>query len=104
MDKTPEPNPRWDGRQPDTATSYAPYRVYNIGNNHPVELLHFIEVLEDCLGKKALKNLIPIQPGDVPATFADVEDLIKDAGFKPATSIENGIKSFVEWYKDYYKV
>ena len=104
MDKIPEPNPEWNGRQPDTATSYAPYRVYNIGNNHPVELLHFIEVLEDCLGEKALKNLMPIQPGDVPATFADVEDLTRDAGFKPATSIENGIKYFVKWYKDYYKV
>jgi UDP-glucuronate 4-epimerase len=104
MDKIPGPNPQWNGRQPDTATSYAPYRVYNIGNNHPVELLHFIEILEECLGKKALKNLIAIQPGDVPATFADVEDLIRDAGFKPATSIENGIKTFVEWYKDYYKV
>jgi len=104
MDKIPEPNPQWNGRQPDSATSYAPYRLYNIGNNHPVELLYFIEVLEDCLGKKAIKNLMPIQPGDVPATFADVEDLTKDVGFKPATSIEKGIKHFVEWYKDYYKV
>ncbi len=104
MDKIPEPNPQWNGRQPDTATSYAPYRLYNIGNNHPVELLYFIEILEDCLGKKAIKNLMPLQPGDVPATFADVEDLTRDAGFKPATSIENGIKYFVEWYKDYYKV
>lgn len=104
MDKIPEPNPQWNGRQPDTATSYAPYRLYNIGNNHPVELLHFIEVLEDCLGKKAIKNFMPMQPGDVPATYADVDDLSRDAGFKPATSIENGIKTFVEWYKKYYRV
>jgi UDP-glucuronate 4-epimerase len=103
LDKIPESNPHWNGQQPDTATSYAPYRVYNIGNNHPVELMHFIEVLEQCLGKKAIKNLMPIQPGDVPATYADVDDLVKDVGFKPATSIEDGIQKFVDWYKDYYK-
>ena len=104
LEKIPEPNPDWNGLQPDTASSYAPYRLYNIGNNNPVELMYFIEVLERCLGEKALKNLMPIQPGDVPATYADVADLTKAVGFKPATSIEDGIQKFVDWYKDYYKV
>ena len=103
LDKIPEPNPEWNGRQPDSATSYAPYRIYNIGNNHPVELLHFIKVLEQCLGKKAQKNLISIQPGDVPATYADVEDLKNDVGFKPDTPIEKGIQNFVDWYREYYQ-
>ncbi|MBI3398975.1 MAG: NAD-dependent epimerase/dehydratase family protein, partial [Deltaproteobacteria bacterium] len=102
IDKTPESNPKWDGGSPDSATSFAPYRLYNIGNNNPVALLKFIEVLEDCLGKKAEKKLLPIEAGDVPATYADVSDLIRDVGFKPATSIEVGIKRFVEWYKAYY--
>jgi UDP-glucuronate 4-epimerase len=104
IDRIPGPNPEWAGDKPDPSTSYAPYKVYNIGNNNPVELMHFIEVLEDCLGKKAEKNLLPIQAGDVPATYADVDDLIRDIGFKPSTSIEEGIKKFVEWYKEYYKV
>ncbi|OGP51016.1 MAG: capsular biosynthesis protein CpsI [Deltaproteobacteria bacterium RBG_13_43_22] len=104
MEKIPEPDPKWNSDRPDTAISYAPYRLYNIGNNRPVELLHFIEVLEHCLGKKAPKNLLPIQPGDIPATYADVDDLTKAVGFKPAVSIENGIQKFVDWYKDYYKV
>jgi UDP-glucuronate 4-epimerase len=102
IDRIPGPNPEWSGDMPDPSTSYAPYKLYNIGNNNPVELMHFIEVLEDCLGKKAEKNLLPIQAGDVPATYADVDDLIKDVGFKPSTSIEEGIKKFVEWYKEYY--
>lgn len=102
MDKIPEPNPRWKGDNPDSATSYAPYKLYNIGNNNPVDLMHFIEVLEDCLGKKAEKNLLPIQPGDVPATHADIDDLIRDVGFKPETSLETGIQRFVQWYKEYY--
>ncbi|KHE90854.1 MAG: NAD-dependent epimerase [Candidatus Scalindua rubra] len=101
-DKIPEPNPEWNGDKPDSATSYAPYKLYNIGNNNPVELMKFIEILEDCLGKKANKNLMAIQPGDVPATYADVDDLVNDVGFKPATSIEEGIKKFVEWYNEYY--
>ncbi|MBI5326890.1 MAG: NAD-dependent epimerase [Deltaproteobacteria bacterium] len=104
MDKIPKPNPAWSGDNPDSATSYAPYKLYNIGNNNPVELMRFIEVLEDAIGKKAEKNLLPIQPGDVPATYADVDDLINDVGFKPATSIEEGIKKFVEWYKKYFKL
>lgn len=99
----PLPNPDWNGDNPDSATSYAPYKLYNIGNNNPVELMRFIEVLEDYLGKKAEKNMLPIQAGDVPATYADVDDLIKDVGFKPATPIEAGIKEFVKWYSDYNK-
>lgn len=104
MDRAPAPDPAWSGDSPDPATSYAPYRVYNIGNNQPVELLNFIEVLEDALGMKAAKNLLPIQPGDVPATYADVDDLMRDVGFRPATPIDVGIRRFVEWYREYYGV
>jgi UDP-glucuronate 4-epimerase len=99
----PTPNASWSGERPDPATSFAPYRLYNIGNNKPVELLRFIEVIEEKLGKKAIKNLLPLQEGDVPETFADVDDLIRDVGFKPATSIEDGIGKFIDWYKEYYK-
>ncbi|MFQ5455952.1 MAG: NAD-dependent epimerase [Nitrospirota bacterium] len=102
IDKTPESDPDWNSDNPDSATSYAPYKLYNIGNNNPVELMMFIEVLEDSLGKKADKKFLPIQAGDVPATYADVDDLINDVGFKPATSIEDGINSFVKWYISYY--
>jgi UDP-glucuronate 4-epimerase len=102
IDKVPESNPGWSGDDPDSATSYAPYRLYNIGNNNPVELMKFIGVLEDCLGRKAKKNLLPLQPGDVPETYADVDDLAEDVGFKPATPIEEGIRKFVEWYREYY--
>jgi UDP-glucuronate 4-epimerase len=104
VDRIPQPDPLWHGDSPDSAVSYAPYRLYNIGNHNPVELMKFIEVLESCLGKKAEKNLMPIQAGDVPATYADVDDLIRDVGFKPATPIEVGIARFVEWYKDYYGI
>ncbi len=104
MEKPPEPNPNWSGEHPDPATSYAPYRIYNIGNNQPVQLMEFIEVLEDCLGKKAQKELLPMQPGDVPATYADVDDLMKDFGFRPSTSIREGIRRFVSWYREYYGV
>lgn len=104
LDKVPEPNPDWSGDRPDPATSRAPYRLYNIGCHKPVELLRFIEVLEDCLEKKAEKNLLPIQPGDVPDTYADVESLIQDVGYEPKTPIEEGIARFVAWYRDYYKV
>jgi UDP-glucuronate 4-epimerase len=104
LEQAPQGNPAWSGEAPDPGTSYAPYKLYNIGNNSPVELLHFIEVLEDALGKKAQKNLLPIQAGDVPATYADVDDLIADVGFKPATSIEEGIGRFVAWYREYYRV
>ena len=98
-----QPNPDWSGDTPDSATSRAPYRLYNIGNNNPVELRHYIEVLEECLGKKAEKNLLPLQPGDVPDTYADVSDLVKDTGYKPDTSVEEGIRNFVDWYRDYYR-
>jgi len=101
--KIPTPNSSWSGATPDSATSFAPYRLYNIGNNKPVELLRFIEVIEEKIGKKAIKNLLPIQEGDVPETFADVDDLIRDVGFKPATSIEDGVGKFIDWYKEYYK-
>lgn len=104
MDKLPQPNPTWSGDKPDPGTSNAPYRMYNIGNNQPVELMYFIKVLEDCLGKEAKKNMLPMQLGDVPATYADIDDLYADVGFKPNTQIEIGIERFVAWYKDYYKV
>ena len=98
----PAPDKGWNHDNPDPATSSAPYRMYNIGNNNPVELMKFIEVLEDCLGRRAEKNLLPMQPGDVPETYADVDDLVNDIGFKPSTPIEEGIKKFVEWYLGYY--
>jgi UDP-glucuronate 4-epimerase len=103
LDRIPAPNPEWSGDAPDSATSTAPYQLYNIGNNKPVELMRYIEVLEDCLGIKAEKNLLPLQPGDVPATFADVSDLVRDVGYKPDMSIEQGIANFVDWYRGYYK-
>lgn len=101
-DHVPAPDNAWNGDNPDPATSYAPYRIYNIGNNNPVELLHFIETLERSLGRTAVKNLLPIQAGDVPATSADVDDLMNDVGFRPSTPIEEGIRKFVEWYRGYY--
>jgi UDP-glucuronate 4-epimerase len=100
----PRPNPGWSGMDPDPATSFAPYRLYNIGNHKPVELLHFIEVLEEKLGRKAEKIFLPLQPGDVPETFANVEDLMRDTGFQPRTTIEYGIEQFVHWYKDFYRI
>jgi UDP-glucuronate 4-epimerase len=103
MGKTPEPNPGWSGKAPDPGTSLAPYKIYNIGNNQPVELMRFIEVLEQQLGRKAEKNMLPMQPGDVPATWADVDDLVRDVGFKPNTRIEEGLERFVAWYRSYYK-
>jgi UDP-glucuronate 4-epimerase len=99
----PAGNPEWSGDAPDPATSFAPYRLYNIGNNSPVELMYLIEVLEDCLGKKAIKEYLPMQAGDVPATYADVDDLVHDVEFKPNTSIEVGIERFVRWYRSFYK-
>ncbi len=104
MDKIPAPNPTWSSHTPDPATSSSPYKIYNIGNNQPVELMHFIQVLEDRLGIAAQKNMLPIQPGDVPITFADVDDLIEDVGFKPNTPIEIGIERFVKWYRSYYQI
>jgi len=104
LDHVAEPNPDWSGASPDSATSTAPYRLYNIGNNQPVELMFYIETLEKCLGKTAEKNLLPLQPGDVPDTYANVEALVNDVGFKPETSVEDGIARFVEWYLEYYQV
>jgi UDP-glucuronate 4-epimerase len=104
LDHVSEPNPNWSGDAPDPATSLAPYRLYNIGNNQPVELLHLIATLEKSLGRKAEKNLLPMQPGDVPETYADVDDLSRDVGFRPATPIEVGVAKFVEWYREYYRV
>ena len=104
MARLPEPNPAWRGDNPDPGTSYAPYKIYNIGNNNPVELIEFIEEIENALGRKAEKEFVDLQPGDVPATYADVDDLIQDVGFKPETSIATGIRRFIEWYKDYYAV
>jgi UDP-glucuronate 4-epimerase len=104
LDRPASPNPDWSGDHPDPATSSAPYRLYNIGNNSPVELSRYIEVLEDCLGRKAERNLLPLQPGDVPDTFADVEDLVRDVGYRPATPVEVGVRRFVDWYRGYFKV
>lgn len=103
-DKIPNPNIYWNGNNPDPGTSFAPYKIYNIGNNKPAELFEFIRILETQLGKKAKMNLLPMQPGDVPKTFADVDDLMKDVGFKPATSLEDGIRHFVKWYREYYNI
>jgi len=102
LDRIPEPDPAWNGETPDSATSSAPYRLYNIGNQHPVELMDYIDVLERCLGKKAKKELLPLQPGDVPDTYADVEDLVRDTGYRPDTTVEVGVSRFVDWYRSYY--
>lgn len=104
LDKPATPNAAWRADDPDPGTSAAPYRIYNIGNHSPVELLEFIAVLERKLGVKAKINLLPIQPGDVPATWADVADLMADVGFSPATTIDEGIGRFVEWYREYYRI
>ena len=103
MEKPPEPNPKWDAARPDPGTSYAPYKIYNIGNNSPVNLMEFIQILENAIGIKAKKKFIDMQPGDVVATYADIDDLTKDVGFKPSTLLETGINNFVQWYKDYYR-
>jgi UDP-glucuronate 4-epimerase len=104
LDKVATPNPDWNSDAPDSATAAAPWRVYNIGNNRKVQLLRYIEILEECIGKKAIKNMLPLQPGDVPDTYADVDDLIRDVDYCPDTPIEEGIANFVEWYREYYKV
>ena len=104
LDNVASPNPDWSGDSPDPGTSLAPFKIYNIGSNNPVELLRYIEIIEDCLGKKAIKNMLPMQPGDVPATYADVKDLILDVDYKPTTRVEDGIAQFVEWYRSYYGV
>jgi UDP-glucuronate 4-epimerase len=104
MGKCPEPNPNWTGGAPDPGTSYTCYRIYNIGNNNPVSLMHFIDVIEKVLGKKAVRQYCDLQPGDVVETYADIDDLYNSVGFKPMTSIETGIEQFIQWYKSYYGV
>ena len=102
LDQPATPDPKWTGDAPDSATSQAPYRLYNIGNNQPVELMHYIETLEKCLGKTAEKELLPLQPGDVPDTYANVDDLVRDLGYKPQMTVEQGVANFVDWYRSYY--
>jgi UDP-glucuronate 4-epimerase len=102
--KAPAGDPKWSGFTPDPSSSFAPYRLYNIGNNKPVELLRFIEVIEAKTGRKAVKNFLPLQDGDVPETYADVEDLMREVDFRPSTPIEVGVSNFVDWYRDYYKI
>jgi UDP-glucuronate 4-epimerase len=102
-DRVPCPDPAWNSANPDPASSSAPYRLYNIGSNRPIELLRYIEVLEDCLGRKAERIMKPLQLGDVPDTFANVDELIADVGYKPDTPIEVGVRNFVDWFMGYYK-
>ncbi len=104
LDHTAQENPDWSGKKPDSASSKSPYRIYNIGSNNPCELLRYIEIIEECVGKKAIKNMLPLQAGDVLATYADVDALIKDVDYKPSTTIEEGVAKFVNWYRDFYKV
>ncbi|WP_027965279.1 NAD-dependent epimerase [Halalkalibacillus halophilus] len=104
IDQPPQPDPDWDRENPTPESSYAPYKIYNIGNNQPVKLMDFIETLEKHIGKKAKKEYLPMQPGDVQATYADIDDLTEATGFKPTTTIDEGLKKFVDWYMDYYKV
>jgi UDP-glucuronate 4-epimerase len=104
LDRPAPPNPNWSGDHPDSGTSAAPWRVYNIGNNSPVELMDYIRALERALGKKATTEMLPLQAGDVPDTFADVDDLVKEFGYKPKTPVDEGIRRFVAWYREYFKV
>jgi UDP-glucuronate 4-epimerase len=104
IDRPARPDPAWSGESPDSATSYAPYRIYNIGNNQPIELMRYIKVLEDALGRKADIELLPMQHGDVPATYANVDALHNDVDFRPRTPIDEGVRRFIEWYKEYYRV
>jgi len=104
MHKIPQKNELWDGKKPDPGSSYKPYKIYNIGNNNPVELNDFISTIEEVIGKKAVKNLMDMQPGDVPATYADITSLEKDVGFTPSTSLKTGIEKFINWYKQYYHI
>ena len=103
LDRPAPPNPEWSGDNPDSATSSAPWRIYNIGNNNPVELMDYIEALEESLGVEADKELLPLQPGDVPDTYADVTDLVEEFGYKPSMSVKEGVKNFAEWYREYHR-
>ena len=102
LERVAQPDPAWNSKAPDPATSFAPFRLYNIGNNRPVKLMRYIEVIEECLGRKAQKNFLPLQPGDVPETCADIEDLERDVGYRPATPVETGVRAFVDWFCEYY--
>jgi UDP-glucuronate 4-epimerase len=104
IDNPAQPNPEWSGKQPDPSTSSSPYKIYNIGNNDPVKLMDFIEAIENSLGKKIQKNMMPLQAGDVPATYANVDDLVRDLDYKPSTSVQKGIDNFVAWYREFFKV
>ena len=104
IDHNAESDSKWSGKAPNPHSSKAPYKIYNIGNNNPVKLMDFIEAIEKELGMVAKKNMLPLQPGDVPATYANVEDLVSDLGYKPNTSIQEGIKNFIQWYREFYKV
>ena len=104
LDKPATPNPAWSGLHPDSGSSMAPWLVYNIGNNHPIDLMDYIEAIENALGKKAEKVFVPLQPGDVPKTYADIQDLVEQFNYKPSTSLEEGIKNFVSWYRKYYEI
>ncbi len=104
LDKPAQPNPAWDGNHPDPATSLAPWKIYNIGSNNPVELLDYISALETAMGIEADKELLPLQPGDVPDTYADVDDLVRDFDYKPSMPMEQGVNNFAKWYKDYHKI
>jgi UDP-glucuronate 4-epimerase len=101
-ERVARPDPSWRSEAPDPSSSSAPFRLYNIGNSQPVQLLRYIEVIEECLGRKAHKNFLPMQLGDVPETFADIEDLVRDVGYRPATPIEVGVRKFVDWFCGYY--
>ena len=103
LDRPASPNPDWNSNNPDPASSSAPYRVYNIGNNNPVELMDYIEALETSLGKTAEKELLPLQPGDVPDTYADVDDLVEEFGYKPSMSVKQGVENFAVWYRRFYE-
>ena len=104
IDNIPTPNPQWNGKNPDPHSSKAPYKIYNIGNNNPVKLMDFIEAIEKEVGKTAQKNMLPLQPGDVPATYANVDDLVSELNYKPNTSIQTGIKNFVKWYREFFAI
>jgi UDP-glucuronate 4-epimerase len=104
VDRPPQGNPNWSGQKPDPATSAAPWKIYNIGSNSPEELVHVVSLLETEFGRTAVKEMVPMQPGDVPATYADIEDLTREVGFRPATKIEEGIARFAKWYRDYHNV
>ena len=104
IDNIPTPNPQWNGKNPDPHSSKAPYKIYNIGNNNPVKLMDFIEAIEKEVGKTAQKNMLPLQPGDVPATYANVNDLVSELDYKPNTSIQTGIKNFVKWYREFFAI